>query len=166
MEELYNTTAYTDTRDKDNQYIDVNSNVTAGMGFRGTFVLDGVALNTYTVTWIGADGTALETDTVSHGDQPSYDGATPVKTGDAANSYTFTGWATSANQTAGVGVSELPAVTASVTYYAAFAPVGYTYTVTVDGFVVSDNVKATARNIDTGFAYSDHNPVLLTFELQ
>ncbi|MBQ9041715.1 MAG: endonuclease [Eggerthellaceae bacterium] len=43
---------------------------------------------------------------------------------------------------------------------------GYTYTVTVDGFVVSDNVKATARNIDTGFAYSDHNPVLLTFELQ
>ena len=43
---------------------------------------------------------------------------------------------------------------------------GYTYTVTVDGFIVSDNVKATAENIDTGFQYSDHNPVLLTFELQ
>ena len=43
---------------------------------------------------------------------------------------------------------------------------GYTYTVTVDGFVVSDNVKATAQNIDAGFEYSDHNPVLLTFELQ
>ena len=43
---------------------------------------------------------------------------------------------------------------------------GYTYTVTVDGFVVSSNVKATAQNIDTGFAYSDHNPVLLTFELE
>lgn len=43
---------------------------------------------------------------------------------------------------------------------------GYTYTVTVDGFVVSDNVKATARNVDTGFAFSDHNPVLLTFELE
>ena len=42
---------------------------------------------------------------------------------------------------------------------------GYTYTVTVDGFVVSSNVKATARNIDTGFEYSDHNPVLMTFEL-
>ena len=42
---------------------------------------------------------------------------------------------------------------------------GYTYTVTVDGFIVSDNVKATARNIDTGFQFSDHNPVLLTFEL-
>ena len=43
---------------------------------------------------------------------------------------------------------------------------GYTYTVTVDGFVVSDNVKATAQNIDAEFQYSDHNPVLLTFELQ
>lgn len=43
---------------------------------------------------------------------------------------------------------------------------GVTYTVTVDGFVVSSNVKATARNIDAGFQYSDHNPVLLTFELE
>lgn len=42
----------------------------------------------------------------------------------------------------------------------------YTYTVTIDGFIVSDNVKASAQNIDTGFAFSDHNPVLLTFELQ
>lgn len=42
---------------------------------------------------------------------------------------------------------------------------GYTYTVTVDGFVVSDNVKASAKNIDAGFEFSDHNPVLLTFEL-
>ncbi len=43
---------------------------------------------------------------------------------------------------------------------------GHTYTVTVDGFVVSDNVKASAQNIDTEFQFSDHNPVLLTFELQ
>ena len=42
---------------------------------------------------------------------------------------------------------------------------GVTYTTTVDGFIVSDNVKATAHNIDTGFEFSDHNPVLLTFEL-
>ena len=42
---------------------------------------------------------------------------------------------------------------------------GVTYLVTVDGFIVSDNVRATARNIDAEFAYSDHNPVLLTFEL-
>ena len=42
---------------------------------------------------------------------------------------------------------------------------GVTYTTTVDGFVVSSNVEATAMNIDTGFEYSDHNPVLLTFKL-
>ena len=36
----------------------------------------------------------------------------------------------------------------------------------VDGFLVSDNVSVTAlHNIDTGFAYSDHNPVVLQFEL-
>lgn len=27
------------------------------------------------------------------------------------------------------------------------------------------SVSAVARNVDTDFAYSDHNPVLLTFEL-
>ena len=43
---------------------------------------------------------------------------------------------------------------------------GYTYTVTVDGFVVSSNVKAAAENVDTGFAYSDHNPVKLSFTLE
>ena len=43
---------------------------------------------------------------------------------------------------------------------------GYTYTVTVDGFIVSGNVKASAENVDTGFAYSDHNPVKLSFILE
>lgn len=42
---------------------------------------------------------------------------------------------------------------------------GVTYTTVVDGFLVSDNIKATVENIDTEFAYSDHNPVRLTFEL-
>jgi len=40
------------------------------------------------------------------------------------------------------------------------------YVVTVDGFLVSPNVTVTAANvIDTGFAYSDHNPVMMTFTL-
>lgn len=43
---------------------------------------------------------------------------------------------------------------------------GVTYTTTVDGFIVSSNVEATAKNIDTGFETSDHNPVQLTFTLQ
>ena len=31
--------------------------------------------------------------------------------------------------------------------------------------VLLDGKKATAENIDTGFEYSDHNPVKLTFTL-
>lgn len=42
-----------------------------------------------------------------------------------------------------------------------------TYTaLTCDGFIVSSNVHAVATTVDTGFATSDHNPVLLTFTLE
>ena len=42
---------------------------------------------------------------------------------------------------------------------------GVNYTSVLDGFLVSDNVQARAVNIDTDFAYSDHNPVQLEFTL-
>ena len=42
---------------------------------------------------------------------------------------------------------------------------GITYTVIVDGFIVSDGIVATAENLDGEFRYSDHNPVKLTFKL-
>ena len=42
---------------------------------------------------------------------------------------------------------------------------GVTYTVTVDGFIVSDNVEASGTVIDNGFAYSDHQPVKVMFTL-
>lgn len=36
----------------------------------------------------------------------------------------------------------------------------------VDGFIVSDNINVTeAETIDTGFAYSDHNPVMMKFNI-
>lgn len=42
----------------------------------------------------------------------------------------------------------------------------YNYTCVIDGFIVSDNVTVKSVNIvDTDFAYSDHNPVELVFEL-
>ena len=41
-----------------------------------------------------------------------------------------------------------------------------TYRVTCNGFIVLGNVHATANTVDTGFATSDHNPVLLTFTLE
>ena len=41
------------------------------------------------------------------------------------------------------------------------------FTIIVDGFIVSDNVKvAEVENIVTGFTYSDHNPVVLKFILE
>ena len=43
---------------------------------------------------------------------------------------------------------------------------GVTFVLTVDGFIVSDNVQALECHvIDDGFAVSDHNPVKLTFRL-
>ena len=40
-------------------------------------------------------------------------------------------------------------------------------TFVLDGFLVSDNVTVkSVKNIDTGFSYSDHSPVVLRFELQ
>ncbi|MCI1290518.1 MAG: endonuclease/exonuclease/phosphatase family protein [Lactobacillus sp.] len=40
------------------------------------------------------------------------------------------------------------------------------YMTICDGFIISDNVEAEAENIDTDFAYADHNPVKLTFKLK
>ncbi|MBR5376991.1 MAG: endonuclease/exonuclease/phosphatase family protein [Lachnospiraceae bacterium] len=39
--------------------------------------------------------------------------------------------------------------------------------VIVDGFIVSDNISCLwLRNVDTAFTYSDHNPVVMKFELK
>ena len=42
-----------------------------------------------------------------------------------------------------------------------------TYTVTLDGFIISDNVEMTYyTNNDGGFLYSDHEPVIMKFKLK
>lgn len=44
---------------------------------------------------------------------------------------------------------------------------GVNYTVVIDGFIVSDNIEVKkTENIDLGFEYSDHNPVIMTFALK
>ena len=42
---------------------------------------------------------------------------------------------------------------------------GVNYTVTVDGFIISDNVQAASLVVDNDFAWSDHQPVRMTFVL-
>lgn len=42
-----------------------------------------------------------------------------------------------------------------------------TFTVTLDGFILSDNVRCVSyENVDLQYAYSDHDPVLLRFVLE
>jgi hypothetical protein len=44
---------------------------------------------------------------------------------------------------------------------------GTSFVITLDGFIVSDNVEVVASDvIDTGFEHSDHNPVYLDFVLR
>ena len=44
---------------------------------------------------------------------------------------------------------------------------GTTYTVTLDGFIVSDNVAVDSYlHVDSGYQYSDHDPVIMEFELE
>ena len=41
------------------------------------------------------------------------------------------------------------------------------FMVVLDSFIISDNVQCNYTQVmDTGFLYSDHNPVVLRFELQ
>ena len=108
---------------------------------------------TYTVTWMPQDGqdTAYETDTgVAYNARPSYDGTEPTKAADAEHTYTFAGWATSANQETGTLEENLPAVTADVTYYAAFSKTPRTYTVT---WMPQDG-QGNAYETDTSVAYN------------
>jgi endonuclease/exonuclease/phosphatase family metal-dependent hydrolase len=43
---------------------------------------------------------------------------------------------------------------------------GVNYETITDGWIVSDNIDASAEVIDTGYQYSDHNPVKLSFTLK
>ncbi|MCR5652909.1 MAG: endonuclease/exonuclease/phosphatase family protein [Ruminococcus sp.] len=44
---------------------------------------------------------------------------------------------------------------------------GKSFTVIIDGFLTSDNIDVSyVENVDTGFLYSDHNPVVMKFELK
>ena len=108
---------------------------------------------TYTVTWMPQDGqgNAYETDTgVAYNARPSYDSEVPTKAADAEHTYTFVGWATSANQETGTLEANLPAVTADVTYYAAFSKTPRTYTVT---WMPQDG-QGNAYETDTSVAYN------------
>jgi len=73
----------------------------------------------------------------------------------------------SSDLSAGLGVVKAENLTEVPTCRSTDLPYvkGVNYSVVIDGFIVSDNVTATAQNVDTDFDFSDHNPVLLSFTL-
>lgn len=74
--------------------------------------------NTYTITWMGADGELMQT-TVQHGETPVYSGATPTKDATVDKTYTFKGWD-----------PEITAATEDTTYTAQFEEAARTYKIT------------------------------------
>lgn len=88
--------------------------------------------NKYTVTWKSQDGaTTLETDAeVAYGTQPEFNATEPTKAADETYTYSFAGWATSANQENGTAAASLPTVGGDATYYAAFSKTFIDYTIT------------------------------------
>jgi hypothetical protein len=108
--------------------------VTTNITYTAQFV---ETTNSYTITWQNHDGTTLETDTnVPYGTTPAYNGVTPVRTGSAQYSYSFTGWSPS-----------IASVTTNITYTAQFAQSTNTYT------VIWQNHDGTILETDNNVSY-------------
>lgn len=97
---------YTWTKGWDKDVVTVTGDVT----YKATY---DATVNTYTVKWINADGSELETDTdVPYGATPNYGGETPSKAADAQYTYTFKGWD-----------KTIDTVTGDVTYQATYTEI-------------------------------------------
>ncbi|MBP3411803.1 MAG: hypothetical protein J6K89_00930, partial [Oscillospiraceae bacterium] len=100
-------------------------NVRSADGKTGVITLDyiyvgpksGLPKPTYTVKFVGADGKTLYSEYVAHGETTVYRGATPKKTSDGTNHYSFKGWDKS-----------LTNITANTTFTAQFTATAHSYT--------------------------------------
>ena len=92
------------------------------------------ATRTYDVLWKSQDGseTLYTSVGVEYGTVPTFGGTEPTKAATAQYTYTFAGWANSANQTAAVTISAVNGTPATLIYYAAFSETVVTYTVSFD----------------------------------
>ncbi len=91
--------------------------VNGNMSFTASYTSE---VRTYTVTWVNYNGEILEIDEgVPYNEMPEYNGAVPVKEGNAEFSYTFSAWS-----------PELSNITKDTTYTAQFTEARNIYTVT------------------------------------
>jgi hypothetical protein len=86
----------------------------------------------YTISWMNEAGTsAIEVDyDQPYGETTVFNGAAPTKQATAAATFTFDGWATEANGEKVYNIGATPAVSGAASYYAHFATVPRTYTIT------------------------------------
>lgn len=113
--------------------------VTANIEIKAVYTI-----NQYTVTWMnGSD--KLEEDVVDYLTAPCYDGKIPEKAATEYYTYTFKGWATSADATVEDIIEVYPNVTEDVTYYAVYEAKGRLYKITWvhwDGTVLEETEAA------------------------
>ena len=102
-----------------------------------TYTAQFTPVNSYTVTWVNWNGDVLETDTVSYGAMPNYDGKDPVRESEKGKQYTFVGWS-----------PKVTPVYSDITYTAQFTS-EKSYTVTWK------NWDGTILELDQGLAYGE-----------
>ncbi len=84
-------------------------------------------VNTYTVNFVGENGSVLQNTAFAYGATPVYSGTTPTKTATAQYTYAFAGWA--AVENAEDPLTTIPSVTGEATYYAVFTSTENTFVI-------------------------------------
>ncbi len=127
------------------------------------------SLLSYTVRWYGDDGELLAEQSLPYGTLPSYTGASPEKTSDVTNNYTFSGWS-----------PDVSAVTGDAEYRAVFTAEKRSYTVRFlneDGSVISSasvyagsvpeftgSTPAKSQTAQYTYAFAGWSPALSTVD--
>ena len=94
------------------------------------------SINSYTIRFVNADGTELQSSEVEYGQTPAYNGETPTKESTAEFDYTFAGWD-----------PEIAIVTGDATYTATYTATKRSYTIT---FVDEDGTELQSSKVEYG----------------